>query len=630
NYPPSSLAEYQEFVTTVAARWKGRVTHWQLGIEPDLYLFWQPKPDAAAFAMQLKAGSAAIRASDPSAKVIYPGITTANKLAFLDETLRLGVADAVDVFAIHDYDNAPEGRIREDAAFLVSLVERYTSEPKECWCKEIGWSTYTRAKGATDEFIDGVTEGQQADNLVKRWVIFRDMPLSRIYTWELNDAGSDSDAVLLNFGLAREDLTPKAAFAGAKEILPLVNGATKSARALVTVEPAPGTLEVHAFDTEDGSFVLALWDKGGDARRLAVTVASDDIDSPVRLDLDGGAPTPVASQAVGRGIRLPSVQIGKAPTVLRFSRAALSTDPDAFSPDGDGACDSTRISFSTTGTEPVTLHVLDASGALVRTLYDEAALAPGKHEIPWTGDGDPGSRVADGTYTVRLSVGGTVVENSVTVDTRAPVVTNVASEFRFRLPDDERPFVFVPLRYTLSEPAHVTVDIFDETGHFYLQLDSPRIQPAGRNALDWPIPTPSHHDGWYWYRVTARDAAGNVVARESADPLRVDFRPPRFDEVRCAPESFSPDADGVADASTIGYSVSEVADIVASVRDTQGRRFYLYALRRQSAGRYSYAWGGRAYDPGTKTVIGLPDGSYTLELTGYDLTGNSALATAPI
>lgn len=633
NYPPRKLADYEDFVATVADRYADSITYWQLGLEPDLYKFWRPAPDPAAFVAQFESGAAAIRNSDSLAKVVYPGLTTADKLTYLKETLELGVAESADVFSLHDYENAPEGTFPHETALFVSLVERYAQKPKETWCKEIGWSTYVDSPNTSDDFIEGVDEVTQRDNVVKRWLIARDLPLERTYTWELDDSGTDAYQLLHNFGITRADLTPKAAYFGVQATLPLVDGATTPANSLVSVRPSSDTLEVHAFETSSGALVVGLWDRTGAAGRVEVCVSGDDRTSPQRVDLGGGAPAPVAHTRGTEGLVMPRVEIGASPTVLVFERPALFTVWDSFSPDGDGIADTALIGFrlAAAADETTTVEVLDAGGAVVRSLIASESLTPGDHETKWDGRDALGRVVADASYTVRLRTAGSVYENAVAVDTLAAAVTNVKSAFNFWLPPEKkRPYAFVPLSYSLSEPAHVTVDVFDAAGEFCVQLSSHRLQAAGTNALDWPVAVNEHTDGWYWYRVTARDAAGNVVSRESASPVLVDFHGPVLEQVSCSPVSFTPNTDGIDDVTTLRYRVSEVADIVVAVRDSRGRRFYLYAVRGQRPGEYTYRWNGRAYDPLSRSLYGLPDGMYTLELAAYDANGNASMAEAPV
>jgi subtilisin family serine protease len=86
-----------------------------------------------------------------------------------------------------------------------------------------------------------------------------------------------------------------------------------------------------------------------------------------------------------------------APTAARF--ALQPAQPNPFNP-------STRLSFDLPEASAARLRMYDLSGRLVRTLVDEATLAPGRHEATWDGRDDAGRAVAAGVYLGRLEAAG--------------------------------------------------------------------------------------------------------------------------------------------------------------------------------------------------------------------------------
>ncbi|MBI3872305.1 MAG: M6 family metalloprotease domain-containing protein [candidate division Zixibacteria bacterium] len=75
----------------------------------------------------------------------------------------------------------------------------------------------------------------------------------------------------------------------------------------------------------------------------------------------------------------------------------LSNAPNPFNP-------ATTISYTTDGTQPVTLDVFNILGARVAGLVSGAS-TPGTHQIVWDGRDDHGQGVASGVYLARLDTG---------------------------------------------------------------------------------------------------------------------------------------------------------------------------------------------------------------------------------
>ena len=65
----------------------------------------------------------------------------------------------------------------------------------------------------------------------------------------------------------------------------------------------------------------------------------------------------------------------------------------------------TTIRFEVATREHVDLKVYDVSGALVRTLVNEAK-APGSYSLQWNGRDDQGTPVSSGVYFYKITAGG--------------------------------------------------------------------------------------------------------------------------------------------------------------------------------------------------------------------------------
>jgi hypothetical protein len=106
------------------------------------------------------------------------------------------------------------------------------------------------------------------------------------------------------------------------------------------------------------------------------------------------------------------------------------------------------------------------------------------------------------------------------------------------------------------------------------------------------------------------------------------IRPLLFD-ASVSPDTISPDADGIDDATNIEYKLSRNAALSIYFENAGGERFYFRKDRPRSAGDYRVQWGGVINQPrwlenefGRQLVNSwvLPDGTYTwvIEATGED------------
>lgn len=80
--------------------------------------------------------------------------------------------------------------------------------------------------------------------------------------------------------------------------------------------------------------------------------------------------------------------------------------------------DMTTISFSVTGTDPISISVYNITGQLVKTIVDSKCFSPGDHTVQWNGFDRNGSAVVPGVYLYHLSTGGSILTNRMVMVTR--------------------------------------------------------------------------------------------------------------------------------------------------------------------------------------------------------------------
>ncbi|MEO6713941.1 MAG: endo-1,4-beta-xylanase [Mycobacteriales bacterium] len=102
--PPRNLADWTTYVRTLAQRYQGKITKWELWNEPNAVLFWSAKP-AASMVPLAKSAYEVLKAADPANIVLSPGIIvrTLNSPLWLDEYLAAGGGRYADVIAAHFY-----------------------------------------------------------------------------------------------------------------------------------------------------------------------------------------------------------------------------------------------------------------------------------------------------------------------------------------------------------------------------------------------------------------------------------------------------------------------------------------------------------------------------------------------
>jgi len=223
---PQNPADYADFVRYVATRYAGRVSAWEVWNEENTTRFWPSGPSPSAYVPLLKAAYPVVKAADPSALVVFGGVSQ-NDYSYIEGAYAAGAKGYFDVMAVHPYPgpNAPEsvwnsnGRISPLAfsgfrEVRSSMLAR--GDDKPIWLTEFGWSTTT-----TESW--GVTQSQQADYLTRAYRLLESYPYVRIAYWynlRNNFWDSDADTWETQLGLMRTDFTHKPSYAAFKNYVP--------------------------------------------------------------------------------------------------------------------------------------------------------------------------------------------------------------------------------------------------------------------------------------------------------------------------------------------------------------------------------------------------------------------------
>lgn len=219
--PPQDPAEFGRFMGWLGQHLRGRVQAYELWNEPNLAEFWTGTTEQ--FVTLTHAGYAALQRVDPGPPVVLGGVSY-NDTAWLDRAYAAGLGGSFDVMSTHPYmapsDQGPEVQdvtgtnkyLLTHVAAVRDLMVRRGDGDKPIWFTEFGWSSHANT-GAEGNWERGVTEAQQADYLVRTIdLVAAEYPYVTNVFWYTERNRGTSSSQIDNYGLLRNDLTPKPAY----------------------------------------------------------------------------------------------------------------------------------------------------------------------------------------------------------------------------------------------------------------------------------------------------------------------------------------------------------------------------------------------------------------------------------
>lgn len=230
-HPPIDHDRFATFAAEAVRRYRDAgVRHWEVWNEPNVAGFWEPQPDASAYATLLVRAAAAIRAVDGGATVISGGLAPGADLddgsqvrdaTFLARLYEEGAGEAFDAVAVHPYsfpalpDEATAGYGVHGVGAVHAVMQQNGGGAKEVWATEMG--APTGGPGS-------VSPEQQARTAEQAFAAWRDLPWAGPMLWfSYRDEGADPSATAETFGLVTYEGTAKpalSAFTDAVATLP--------------------------------------------------------------------------------------------------------------------------------------------------------------------------------------------------------------------------------------------------------------------------------------------------------------------------------------------------------------------------------------------------------------------------
>ena len=193
--PPQDFQDYGKFVKAVATHFRGRVRHYQIWNEPNIYPEWGNQPvSPEEYAELLRIAATSIRRADPDAVIVlaamasttsYDGDSRArgslNDLIYLNRLYLAGAAPYFDVLAMQGYGlwSGPFDRRMHPLVinfgrvqFARDLMVQHNDAGKPIWISEMNWNAVPVGRHAPFGRVSLETQARylpQAFERVKEW-----------------------------------------------------------------------------------------------------------------------------------------------------------------------------------------------------------------------------------------------------------------------------------------------------------------------------------------------------------------------------------------------------------------------------------------------------------------------------
>jgi hypothetical protein len=242
---PANPAQFATFVKAAVARYAPEgISDWEIWNEPNNTGFWQPKPNAEAYAMLLEDSYLAIKSIEPSSTVISAGlapeITTDGNIAPLDFLAQLyadGAGPYFDAVGFHPYsypalpsdyqDWNAWSQMASTTPSLRSIMTANGDANKKIWLTEYGAPTNGPGMVATSGTLsnwpgnpDHVTEALQSEMFTDAITSVEQLPWAGpLFFYSYKDLGTSTSTDQNFFGIIRYDGSTKPAYTTMKDLL---------------------------------------------------------------------------------------------------------------------------------------------------------------------------------------------------------------------------------------------------------------------------------------------------------------------------------------------------------------------------------------------------------------------------
>jgi polysaccharide biosynthesis protein PslG len=258
---------FARWAVASAKHFANRGIVWELFNEPDIDIFWPPKPNVDEYiALALTVGRA-WRAQVPNEILIGPA-SAAIDVPFLESTFKAGLLPYWSAVSIHPYRKTDPETVARDYCGLRKLLQSYKAANANSIpivSGEWGYSSVSR----------WMNETQQADMLSRQFLTnaANGIPISIWYDWR--DDGLDANEAEHHFGIVRHEFRqndnspfePKPAYFSAKTVNAFLNGSTYQRR--LGLSEAENFVLVFSNGAHER---IAAWTTSGGARQVSFSL----------------------------------------------------------------------------------------------------------------------------------------------------------------------------------------------------------------------------------------------------------------------------------------------------------------------------------------------------------------------
>ncbi|MCW7540167.1 hypothetical protein OOT46_20240 [Aquabacterium sp. A7-Y] len=134
NMHPADMNDWRDYVRTIARRYAGKIKYYELWNEPD---FWGTyKGSMEKMVEMARIANEEIKAADPTAKLLSPGVGVDQGYSFLDRFLQLGGAQYVDHIGWHFYYHSDPEALGSQIQNAREVMRNHGVQDKQLWNTE--------------------------------------------------------------------------------------------------------------------------------------------------------------------------------------------------------------------------------------------------------------------------------------------------------------------------------------------------------------------------------------------------------------------------------------------------------------------------------------------------------------